>query len=457
MGFGSTGGHEFFQSWALWQKMTFVLAASIVVTIFLGFMKVIFNRYRLHKYSKVDKGKKVQSPEMLEAQPVGQAAARHKDEVPFGVRAIQSGIEVEGVYISRSNTPVASSRNSFVSGNATHSRNNSQLELPKSALLGSGESSRPPSSFDRAVSAERLPNHHSRNSSPGHRSSSNTMRCSNCNHHISRNSAALQSLEGSRSAQVSGPPSPNNGLQGQSGSPSQTSRRTSDESDYMTMGHEVRAYETAYIRDVANQSPVDPRTDLDLLQSHRMSHVAETGQLTPRVRKPGHSGEWASVADHQVSTINGVNYFNPRKSPSPTHPTTVASEETSVATSSTYVEQSASTHPPYPAPSHAKQAMALTESYAPNAPYYPDTYEPRGPHHQYSYDEVPYEVSTEQNQRESQVLRNVNSGFQVLKPGTFQPQAPEAAEQAEKKSSKKLQKKHRTSTDSRQSAFVEQV
>jgi len=439
--------------------MTFVLAASIVVTIFLGFMKVIYNRYRLRKYSKVDKGKKAQSPEMLEAQPVAQVAPPPKDEVPFGIRAIQRGIEVEGVYISRSNTPVASSRNSIVSGNVTHSHSNSQLELPKSALLSSGDSSRPPSSFDHAVSAERLPSHHSRNSSPGHGSSSNTLRCSNCNHSMARNSAALQSLEGSRSAHVSGPPSPNNGPQAQSGATSQTSRRTSDESDYMAMGHDVRAYETAYIRDVANQSPIDPRTDLDLLQSHRMSHVAETGQLTPRVRKPGNSGEWASMADHHVSTINGMNYVNPRKSPSPPYPAAVPQEEVAVApSSSTQVdERGASAYTPYHASSQAKQAMPLTESYAPNAPYYPDTYEPRGPQHQYSYDEVPYEVSTDQNQRESQVLRTVNSGFQVLKPGTFQPPTPEEVEQAEKKQSKKLQKKQRTSTDSRPSAFVEQV
>jgi len=227
----------------------------------------------------------------------------------------------------------------------------------------------------------------------------------------------------------------------------------------MAMGHDVRAYETAYIRDVANQSPIDPRTDLDLLQSHRMSHVAETGQLTPRVRKPGNSGEWASMADHHVSTTNGMNYVNPRKSPSPPYPAAVPQEEAAVApSSSTQVdERGASAYTPYHASSQAKQAMPLTESYAPNAPYYPDTYEPRGPQHQYSYDEVPYEVSTDQNQRESQVLRTVNSGFQVLKPGTFQPPTPEEVEQAEKKQSKKLQKKQRTSTDSRPSAFVEQV
>lgn len=418
--------------------MTFVLAAGIVVTIFLGFLKVAYNRYRLRKYSKVDKGKQAQTPEMLEAQPVTQVSTETKDEIPFGIRAIQSGIEVEGVYISRSNTPVGSSRNSIAT--------TSQLELPKSALLSSRDSTGVASSFDRAVSAEHLPSYHSRASSPGRASASNATLRGSHYHNPSRNSAAFQTLEGSRSAHMSGPPSPRNGQAGPSGSTSQTSSRTSDESDYMAI-QDSRAYETVYMRDAVNQSPIDPRTDLDLLQTHRMSHVAETGQLTPRVRKPGNSGEWASVADSQVSTINGVNYFTPQKTPSPPYPAGNYRDEVGSASSSSPVDDHAS-----------RQAMPLTESYAPNAPYYPDTYEPRGPQHQYSYDEVPYEVSTDQNQqRESQVLRSVNSGFQVLKPGTFQPATPEEVELAERRQSKKLQKKRRTSSDSRKSAFVEQV
>lgn len=217
----------------------------------------------------------------------------------------------------------------------------------------------------------------------------------------------------------------------------------------MQMGQDVRAYETAYFR--PNQ-PIDPKTDLELLRSHRLSHVAETGQLTPRVRKPGNSGEWASVADNQVSSVNGVNYFMPHKSPSPPL-ATVADQYEDVALS-------ASAGPSHDgsAANQARQAVPLTESYAPGAPYYPDTYEPRGPQHQYSYDQVPYEVNTEQNQdRDDHVLRSVNSGFQVLKPGTFQPPTPEEVDLAERRTSKKLQKKRRTSGDSRKSAFTEQV
>lgn len=227
----------------------------------------------------------------------------------------------------------------------------------------------------------------------------------------------------------------------------------------MAVPNEAVPYETAYIRPSNGLTPNDPRTDLNLLQTHRMSHVAETGQLTPRVRRPGNSGEWASVAENQISSINGVNYFNPQKTPSPPLPpiTSPRNEEEAVATSAaSHVQDSQTTN-------QNRAAIPLTESYAPKAAYYPDSYQPRFPQHQMSYDEVPYEVQTSQNaQRDAEVLRSVNSGFQVLKPGTFAPPQPspeeeEKEEVGERRQSKKLQKKRRSSGDSRKSAFVEQV
>jgi hypothetical protein len=219
----------------------------------------------------------------------------------------------------------------------------------------------------------------------------------------------------------------------------------------MAIQQNVRLYESAYMRPTAIPPTYDPRIDLDLLQSHRMSHVAETGQLTPRVRKPGHSGEWASIADGQVATSNGVSYFMPRKTPSPPLLMIEDPQEEPASTRTSNHSQESQTS------SEAKQGVPLSESYAPKAAFYPDTYQPRGPSHQFSYDQVPYEVQTEQNQRDSQVVRKVNSGFEILKPGTFAPLTPEELELAEqRRHSNKLQKKRRTS-DIRQSAFVERV
>ncbi|RMZ68887.1 dna repair rad51 [Pyrenophora seminiperda CCB06] len=416
---------------------------TFVLTIFCGFIKLFYDKNRLRKYSKVDKGKRAQSPEMLEAQPVTRVAEEAKDEIPFGIRAIQSGIEVDGVWISRTNTPVGSSRASLYSEKIPrggfNNNNNSQLELPQPVAQGSSRnSSVAPSSFDRAVSAEPI-NYDSRSPSParGQAQAQEAPRCSNCHHSVSPTDPS---------------PTRHTHQHKTSQSSKESSRRTSDESDYMAIGQDVRAYESAYLRPNSHQAPIDPKTDLELLRSHRLSHVAETGQLTPRVRKPGNSVDWASTTDNHVSTVNGVNYFMPQKTPSPPLRRTPTDPEDIPVTTSAR-------------PSHdghisnqARQAIPLTESYAPNAPFYPDTYEPRGPHHQYSYDQVPYEVNTEQNQdRNDPVIRKVNSGFEILRPGTFQPPTPEELELAERRSSKKLQKKRRESNASRKSAFTEQV
>jgi hypothetical protein len=164
-------------------------------------MKLWYDTNKIKKYSKVDKGKRTATPEMLEAQPVTTVSVEPKDEIPFGIRAIQSGIEIDGVWISRTNTPAGSSRNSI--SEMPRSYNNSQLELPQAAMYNgsSRNSSRAPSSsFDRAVSAERIPNDGSRASSPGRRQSSAApVRCTNCNHNIAHNPTTLQTLESPRS------------------------------------------------------------------------------------------------------------------------------------------------------------------------------------------------------------------------------------------------------------------
>lgn len=229
----------------------------------------------------------------------------------------------------------------------------------------------------------------------------------------------------------------------------QSSRRTSEESDYMAIQHDIRAYESAYLRHQSHARPIDPRSDLDLLQTHRMSHVAETGQLTPRVRKTGSSGDWTTLAESQIGSSNGVSYFMPQKTPSPPLLPVADSQEERVTTDASTSAQNGQS------PKETKQGVPLMESYAPRAAYYPDTYQPRVPSHQFSYDQVPYEVQTEQNQRDSQVARRVNSGFEILKPGTLTPQTPEELALAERRGSK-LQKKRRAS-DTRQSAFVEKV
>lgn len=442
-------GKQFFVGWELWQKMTFVLACGIVVTIIIGLIKLQFDKYRIKKYTTVEKGKQVQTPEMLEAQTIREEVET-KEDVPFGIRAIESGIEVDGVWISRSNTPVGSSRTSLSDLKLPRSHNSSQLQLehPQTFPASSRASSNAASSFDMAVGAERVSTADSRGPSPNRGRPPVSM-----NRYSLNVSRTLQTLEG---APHSGPSSSRRepiGDQPSSGSSRETSgrssRRTSDESDYLE-----RPYEPAYInpKHPAVYMPVDPRTDLDLLQSHRMSHVAETGQLTPRARfRPGNSGEWASVADNLKG--NGVDYFVPRqKTPSPPPAPAAAPAQAHSAVSP--LES--------PGSSQSKQAVPLLESYAARPFYLPDVYQPKGPQHQFSYDEMPIQVKTQQaEQRDAndQVLRKVNSGFEILKPGTLpSPEEEFPAPPSADRRKSKLQKKRRASSSaSRKSHFIEQV
>jgi hypothetical protein len=137
---------------------------------------------------------------MLEAQREVPKTDGLKNDIPFGIRALESGIEVDGVWISRSNTPVGSGRSSIVGVQLPRSHNGSQPELPVANMFqgSSRNSSRAPSSFDVAVNAERVITNDSRSSSPK-RGQPPADCCTKCGQSsMNRNSSTLQALEGRR-------------------------------------------------------------------------------------------------------------------------------------------------------------------------------------------------------------------------------------------------------------------
>lgn len=95
----------FWNGWQLWEKMCFILGCSIVVVICGGCVKLVYNHYRLRKYTRLA-AEKAQIREQLQRT----ASVKHGSgkEIPFGIRALESGIEVDGVWISGSNTPAGS-------------------------------------------------------------------------------------------------------------------------------------------------------------------------------------------------------------------------------------------------------------------------------------------------------------------------------------------------------------
>ncbi|CCF32193.1 hypothetical protein CH063_04618 [Colletotrichum higginsianum] len=94
---------KFFVSWELWQQMTFILALAICVVFIIGFIKLWWTNRYIAKIEIIDAEKRAHAAE-LESTGLP-PPPRKQSDIPFGVRAIQSGIEVDGIWISRPNTP----------------------------------------------------------------------------------------------------------------------------------------------------------------------------------------------------------------------------------------------------------------------------------------------------------------------------------------------------------------
>lgn len=69
-------------------------------------MKLTYNKWRLRKYTAVAEKKTALRREMQHATSVKRGRSQ-RQQIPFGIRALESGIEVDGVWISGSNTPAS--------------------------------------------------------------------------------------------------------------------------------------------------------------------------------------------------------------------------------------------------------------------------------------------------------------------------------------------------------------
>ncbi|KAL1854926.1 hypothetical protein Daus18300_011246 [Diaporthe australafricana] len=97
----------FFASWQLWQQMTFVLAMGILVVFCIGLAKLWWTNRHMKRIEELDAEKQVRSAQMrrsglfLSANNNNNRRSRLGAEIPFGVKAIETGVEVEGVWVAR--------------------------------------------------------------------------------------------------------------------------------------------------------------------------------------------------------------------------------------------------------------------------------------------------------------------------------------------------------------------
>ena len=491
--------------------------------------KAAYNHWRLRKYSVVaEKERKEQAlhRQMSERRRGGVPRA---DEIPFGIRAIERGVEVEGVWVSRPNTPDQASRNgsagssiwSFLPKKAPEQDLERQVPGSAHERVASGSTQRtqrPVSSiFDRAVSAEQLPS--SRTSREGIAPTALEKPArSRCpppsfakytgNPSLYRNSTSITALEGIAAihqASVS--------LQSldrlDSGNGENTTSSGSDSSDSGPLSAAAPKLLTQHFSGRVRHHSAD----FMLMNSHRLSQAAETGQLTPRARKAANSIDITGLAGRSTTSVHGdlAGYFSfkqprarsptgpPSQSGNPPSSPKIDALPAAVRRSSmpdvTPFAQFVQTAPTSPRPTSMQSAMANKEqrstsrdssvyASAPPSPTKPGASEepveasmqplvtiapaPTAKQHRQSK-----RPSFEKDRQPSQILRGHGSGFEVLKPGSLKPTMPAESpldkqranppvslqnyRRARSRSSsagsgRKLQKKRRPSIDSQSSS-----
>jgi hypothetical protein len=91
----------FFASWELWQQMTFVLAMGIALVFLIGLMKLWWTNRHMKMIEQLDAEKQERAARMRRPWLSNKRRARRESEIPFGVKALESGAEVDGVWVVR--------------------------------------------------------------------------------------------------------------------------------------------------------------------------------------------------------------------------------------------------------------------------------------------------------------------------------------------------------------------
>ena len=280
-----------------------ILACAIVVTIALGCLKLLYAHWRLRKCSAIaeqERQELAMQQQMSQRRKVAAGNESGSDDTPFGIRALESGVEVEGVWISRSNTPElpgSEDASPTLSMSEYTPRKDFNIDLEKQhsqtrSMSGSTTATKSSGqrSHDRMKSVEKLPSGHaSRDSSldpplakpPRPKYPPVSFQRYNGSQYVfmrqSNTNTTLQALESIYKASTA--------INGEDTSSSDSSTQitnTDDRGPISSSASSLLTYHQPRPRP-RHQSP----SDLEILNKHRTSQVAEQGQLTPRGRPAG--------------------------------------------------------------------------------------------------------------------------------------------------------------------------
>lgn len=339
---------SFWDHMKLWEKMLLVLAVAMFLTLVAACLKLIYNKYRVKKHTKIAEARKSH----IESIGGGTDLVKSKEEdIPFGIKALEAGVEVEGIYISRPNTPACytQSQATLVGSDAASQKSRGQGPPSPRFIHGNGSGSSspapsmksgrpmvyqpspyvqlPPASYAGMSSVRSSAS--SLNGTPPITRHSSTERVSQNHRAHSENGQdwqgksiptvpdadTLAKLEGRQSSgydysksgkrgssRTPSPPesqvSPSLPSVDEDG-PSEESSRESDSSferrqhpRYSRPGGFLATYSSPSLPSALNRlgSEATTQGDLSALHSHRLSHAAEVGQLLPRKRQSSNPG-----------------------------------------------------------------------------------------------------------------------------------------------------------------------
>lgn len=391
------------------------------------------------------------------------------DEVPFGIRALERGVEVEGVWVSQSNTPEPSIRRESSASSIWDfmPKKSGERDLEKQEQEQDQRSRRSRAISDsaiksakaatisdnRAASAEDLtidPSLSKGPARPPHKPAKSrhpppSFAKYSGNPSLHRLSSSVRTVEGIeavyRASTYLNPEARHGGSSSESYTQSSSGSSTSDSGPISSAAPKL----------LSQKSDARQRhrsADLEMLNTHRMSQAAETGQLTPRTRKITNSldGQGYLSDGLMSSSSEGLGYFgaksavagastppSPKDNPSPPK---IAALPAAVRRSSlpdvTPFAQFVQTAPSLPRPVSLQACETATErasacngtngqALAPSA----------HPNRHVACEATPEQSaagtvrpSFEKTRRSSQVIRGHGKGFEILKPGSLDAESP---------------------------------
>ncbi|KAJ5893962.1 hypothetical protein N7495_005653 [Penicillium taxi] len=89
---------SFWSNLQLWEKLSIVLMASILLTFIGAFCVLAHNRWRTRRYTEIEAQQKLEEADMF--------PMLNMDDIPFGARALERGHHVDGVWVGTLNAPI---------------------------------------------------------------------------------------------------------------------------------------------------------------------------------------------------------------------------------------------------------------------------------------------------------------------------------------------------------------